>query len=775
MNFNLIPQWRQRRILRKTLMNRHNLVRPTPTIERGDTETDNEERSFDEDLLNYLPNPEAFLKKKSTNLIDSLTEEDTDEERLTCFLADYLRLKGEGSVSDQNSSKILNLISSFLSKDIKCPRTLEGCRSYVRNREPEVASIYGEAEEVEYDGGRLLLMPFNKIVKNVVKRNIDYLLPQVNEEGIVDINLQLHTDGVEVAKSSKIKMWPLTAIIENLPGKVRVAKSNVIVIAIHVSTVVPDFRIFCQRFVQEFKSGIQAIFYDDDDRTFSRRMVKIRVRCKMLTGDIPAIRSILNLQGHSCQFGCIHCYCESVTEASVFGQGRKRTYASSEAYALRTNDSYQKDLNQLTNAGVAFFFGVKGVSHLANLIRVPEDVSIDYFHSVLLGPFKEDMNRIVRGYQSLNKDKTVVFIKGFVESQTSHFKKAIELSLFPSEFNRKLKPLTEIDNYKGIEWKNMLLYAMPTILGDICNGSCKPLYLVNLCLANAVIVLMKDNVSAIEIKKSQEQLYQWYKDRTDILGNDAMTLKAHQVTHLAEIVQRHGSLCNYSCFFGEGLAYNLTKMISLKTLDKSLNQLKTRLTDFHVINAIGDHKKKKQLEVIDCIETRMCVRDFCHSHFDNSLLEVQELSECSFKSYIFKPAYDIPFAKDSFLAYTCEQSKFKCAIGVVKSIVSIDTKVWFIIKPMKIKSTILDKIPVNSNETVMNRIKENTMFDYYYCLEDYMSKEEMTAYRPLSYFARESSQLAMIDKSAILYKCLVINTPGRKSYCCPIIAPFEHN
>uniref|UniRef100_A0A0N5C5G7 MYND-type domain-containing protein n=1 Tax=Strongyloides papillosus TaxID=174720 RepID=A0A0N5C5G7_STREA len=779
LNSNLIPKWRQKRLLRTTKRNGHDYPKRANVTFRRDSDCDiNEEAVEVNDIIETMLFPAIFRTKWSKNLTDKVTEDMTDEEKLTFFLADFLRIKAETAMCDKGSSDVLNLIASFMPTVFKCPRTIEGCRSFVRNKVPDVAAIYDEAEEVLVDEARILLMPFNKTVKHVVKKNLEFLLPQTNENGIIDINLQLHTDGVEITKSSKLKIWPLSAVIENLPGKIRISKSNVIIIAIHLSDKTPDFKAFCERFVRDFNSGIQVLFHRVNDDILQTRTVKYRVRCNMLTGDIPAIRSILNLQGHACQYGCIHCYCESVTARSVFGNGNKRTYVSSETFALRTNDSYKQDLNEMTTRGLQASFGVKGMSYLADLIKVPEDVAIDYFHTVLLGPFKEDILRIVNSYMSLNKENSVVKtvkVPGFIDRQFSHFKQAIEMSIFPSEFKRKLKPLTELDSYKGIEWKNLMLYALPTVMSDICNGTSKPLYLVILSLANAVIVLMKDNVNAMEIKKSQEQLYQWFTDRTAILDNDAMTLKAHQITHLAEIVERHGSLCHYSCFFGEGLGYNLTRMISLKTLDKSLNQLKTRLTDYSVINSIIDQMEKKVPRESKSIDTRMCVRDFCHHHFVDSSLEVQEISEFHFKSYLIKPAYDMPFTKDSFVAYKSDQSNFKCAIGVVKSVVSVDTKIWMILKPLKIKSTIFDKFPVNSNDIILDRIKENTMFDHYFCLEEYMPKEEMTAYRPMSYFAKEKSHLVVIDVNAILYKCLIINTPGEKSICCPIIAPFEHN
>uniref|UniRef100_A0A0N5CBK6 Mab-21 domain-containing protein n=1 Tax=Strongyloides papillosus TaxID=174720 RepID=A0A0N5CBK6_STREA len=603
-----LSKWRQERLLRKSKMYGANYLRQALATEGEVNENDNNVWTSENDnLLDHLPKSDTFLKSNSTNLTDHTTEDD----KLTYFLADFLRIKDEGGVSDQTASKQLFLFASFLPKDMKCPITIDGCRSYLRKRVPEITLIYSHVEEHEYDGGRLLLMPFDKIVKKVVKRNIDILLPQTNEEGVIDIKLQLHTDGVEVAKSSRPKMWPLNAVIENLPGKVRVNKNNVILIAIHLSKGMPDFKIFCQRFVRDFNSGLQVVFYNNDGDISNMKTAKFRLNYNLLTGDIPVIRSILNFQCHACHFDCLHCYCKASTEKSVLSKGNKRTYASSNVYALRTNDSYLQDIRDMTDAGVLFYFGVKGLSHLGDLIKVPEDVAIDYFHSVLLGPLREDIFRIMYGYNCLTEGNVTVKIRGFVDLQIRHFSEAIELSLFPSEFKRKIKPLTEIDSYKGIEWKNMLLYAISTILSDICNGHSKPLYMVNLLLANSLIVLMKDNINAIKIKKCQDQLYQWYNYRTVLLSNEAITLKAHQVTHLSEIVEQHGSLCSFSCFFGEGLAYNLTRMISLKTVNKSLNQLKTRLTDYSVINAIAYQKDMKKQQAKKFSETRMSVRNFC--------------------------------------------------------------------------------------------------------------------------------------------------------------------
>uniref|UniRef100_A0A0N5CEW2 BESS domain-containing protein n=1 Tax=Strongyloides papillosus TaxID=174720 RepID=A0A0N5CEW2_STREA len=155
MDPNLLPKWRQRRLLCKKKMYGHDFVRHSLSNEKNDNENDNNEGILeDEGTLNYLPNPESYLKRKSTNLPDHTTKEDTDDDRLVHFLTKFLKIIEEEKISDQIASKLLFLfVSYFLPKEKKCPETIEDCRSFIKNRVPEVSSISNEVEEHDIDEG----------------------------------------------------------------------------------------------------------------------------------------------------------------------------------------------------------------------------------------------------------------------------------------------------------------------------------------------------------------------------------------------------------------------------------------------------------------------------------------------------------------------------------------------------------------------------------------------------------------------------------------------
>lgn len=45
-------------------------------------------------------------------------------------------------------------------------------------------------------------------------------------------------------------------------------------------------------------------------------------------------------------------------------------------------------------------------------------------------------------------------------------------------------------------------------------------------------------------------IFCWYRNRERLFGRDALTLKAHQITHLVMQVKQTGPLWTTSCFFG---------------------------------------------------------------------------------------------------------------------------------------------------------------------------------------------------------------------------------
>uniref|UniRef100_A0A0K0FP86 Transposase n=1 Tax=Strongyloides venezuelensis TaxID=75913 RepID=A0A0K0FP86_STRVS len=72
-----------------------------------------------------------------------------------------------------------------------------------------------------------------------------------------------------------------------------------------------------------------------------------------------------------------------------------------------------------------------------------------------------------------------------------------------------------------------------------------------------------------------------------------MKLKSHIITYLPVIARKFGNMTKYSCFAGEGLIQTLGRMISQRTENNSLNQIKKRFKDLHMACYVI-RKKKRQ-------------------------------------------------------------------------------------------------------------------------------------------------------------------------------------
>ncbi|CEF61381.1 Hypothetical protein SRAE_0000050700 [Strongyloides ratti] len=161
----------------------------------------------------------------STSLFKG-TNKSTEE-----FISRFLKIKLKGEVSDNTSEKFLKLFCDFLPSDHNCSRTIQGIRSKLAYSVPDVNNIFKNTIEHDFEEGRLLEFSFMEIIKLVIKRNLTCFLKNYNgKEKILD--LLLHTDGAPLSKSSKVQIWPVSAIFLDLPPKIRIAFHNVVLFSI---------------------------------------------------------------------------------------------------------------------------------------------------------------------------------------------------------------------------------------------------------------------------------------------------------------------------------------------------------------------------------------------------------------------------------------------------------------------------------------------------------------------------------------------------------------
>ena len=100
----------------------------------------------------------------------------------------------------------------------------------------------------------------------------------------------------------------------------------------------------------------------------------LKLKLLALTGDLPALKSILNFVAHNGYFACYFCYIRGIH------RGRKRQYPYQESIEIRTPHRFAQ--GSLAASLSKRNEGHLGVSIIANFldIQLPRSIIIDYAH-----------------------------------------------------------------------------------------------------------------------------------------------------------------------------------------------------------------------------------------------------------------------------------------------------------------------------------------------------------------------------------------------------------
>ena len=142
-------------------------------------------------------------------------------------------------------------------------------------------------------------------------------------------------------------------------------------------------------------------------------------------------------------------------------------------------------------------FGVKGFSSLLHVLDVPSQVLLDYMHLVLAGELLRRLN-IWLDHQSEN---------GYLAQSMQEVDQAMVNKKFSHDFNRKLRPLSELKRWKDREIQNLFLHASLPILKPYFTDD----YFCHFALLVTAIRLLTNDVisdSDIEIARLLIQTYQ---------------------------------------------------------------------------------------------------------------------------------------------------------------------------------------------------------------------------------------------------------------------------
>lgn len=116
---------------------------------------------------------------------------------------------------------------------------------------------------------------------------------------------------------------------------------------------------------------------------------------------------------------------------------------------------------------------------------------------------------------------------------------------FPSEFVRLPRGLNDIENYKGTELRNVLLYTGQIIFKGRLN---KSFYLHFLKLQCAIKILVTPDLCITENDLAYKLLIEFVTEYRTIYGATFITYNVHNLIHLPFYVQKHGCLDNFGAF-----------------------------------------------------------------------------------------------------------------------------------------------------------------------------------------------------------------------------------
>lgn len=203
---------------------------------------------------------------------------------------------------------------------------------------------------------------------------------QLLRDDLIVLSYLCHTDGINIFKSSKFAIWPLTFVVNELPPDKRLDPENVIMGGLWFGTKKPNFNMFfkCMKNqVKKMKNGLQV------DVPNKAKPVTVRGFVVGLMGDIPAVAQCSNMKQHNGEFGCHYCYAqgEQVNKRRVFPYKNRLLRIKEETIEFAI-------LAQETEKAV---YGIKRPSTLADIIWGGDYITrtaVDVMHNICEGHVK---------------------------------------------------------------------------------------------------------------------------------------------------------------------------------------------------------------------------------------------------------------------------------------------------------------------------------------------------------------------------------------------------
>lgn len=375
---------------------------------------------------------------------------------------------------------------------------------------------------------------------NTCKVNIDKL------------TLDFNIDGVPISRSSTSAFWLILVHI----GAVNCTRKMFVIGVFHGYNKPANFTEFLKPFIDETLSLQHSYQHNDMD-------IELTIRC--IICDAPARNSCLGTKGYNGYFGCGRC--------TQIGEHKNYRMTFPEiTFTKRTDEGFrsksQPEHHHYDSPFLVFDIDIIG------------QFPLDYLHTVCLGVVKKLVGMWLGGDLRARLKSTDI-------QQISDRLIAIALTQ-PSEFQRKCRSLKEFSNFKGTEFRNLIVYILPVATHGILPND---KYQHMLILHVAMLILIDPNLAKTHADVAQELLEHFVKSFSAIYGAHHVVYNVHSLLHIVDDVKKFGCLDNYSAFPFESYMSHIKRM--LKNHKHSLAQVCNRVEESYQFDKMVIRKPRK--------------------------------------------------------------------------------------------------------------------------------------------------------------------------------------
>lgn len=398
-------------------------------------------------------------------------------------------------------------------------------------------------------------MPFAIQLKKIILKHFDDIVAyrerlNGNKNGLFDVqdgiqfkatqskysdsfvlSLTVNTDGIQIYNSTSKSLWPIQVYLNFLTPNIRYNTENVIVVALHDGK--PNMCDFFYPFLNELKSIKESGGMNIERNGNNINFLPFINFC---TADLPAKADLQGLIGHCGRYGCGYCL--------HAGDLIKKNKASKAVVCFIAKESplrtHRDNLDTYSKLKSTPINGIKFISCMiaAHDFDLINGFSIDYMHYALLGVVRKLMDLWLN---TENHSEQYYIPK---RSQVELSKRIICIKPI-SEISRKPRSIFERKDYKGNEFRTLLLYYLRYALVDLL-----PIRYINhfQLFSSSIYMLLEKEISHENICTAEIRLNKFVEKFEDFYGKHNDTMNIHLLKHIANSVRNLGPLWARSAF-----------------------------------------------------------------------------------------------------------------------------------------------------------------------------------------------------------------------------------